>query len=136
MPIAEGEGGLLDRVRAAAKNSTSAEEMLAAAATKRYTNARIRRVLLYYLLRVTPDILRDIPTVTTLLAANETGRAYLASIRKNPGIQILTKPADYRALTPACAAQYEYTVNADALYTLCLRQPAASDFFLKEHPRF
>ncbi len=135
-PIAEGEGGLLDRIRAAASKSTSGAEMLEAAATKRYTNARIRRVLLYYLLQVSPDILRESPTVTTLLAASEKGRAYLSVIRKNPGIRIITKPADYRSLTPDEARHYRYTMEADSLYTLCRSQTLPADYFLKEHPRF
>lgn len=134
--VAEGEGGLFERIRSASKKSTSADQMLSSAATKRYTNARIRRVLLYYLLCVTPEALRQTPQVTTLLAASGTGRAYLASIRKKTEIQILTKPADYRALSPICAQQYRYTHDADALYTLCRQQPIPADFFLKEHPRF
>ncbi len=134
--IAEGKGGLLERIRTAAQKSTSAEEMIAAAATKKYTNARIRRVLLYYLLRVATDILREIPAVTTLLAASDTGRAYLASVRKNSAIRILTKPADHRALPQPAAKQYQYTLDADALYTLCRHMPVPADFFLKEHPRF
>ena len=135
-PVAEGEGGLMERIRTAAYQSTSPAEMLLSAATKRYTNARIRRVMLYYLLRVTPKILREIPTVTTLLAAGERGRAYLSSIRKNPGIHIVTKPADHRLLTPDELRQYRYTLNADMLYTLCLQNPVPADSFLKAHPRF
>lgn len=135
-PIADGEGGLLDRIRTAALKSTTPAEMLAAAATKKYTNARIRRVLLYYLLDITPDILRHTPAVTTLLAANAVGRAYLSSVRKTSGIQILTKPADYRKLMADCAREYRYTLHADALYTLCMHQPAPADMLLKAHPRF
>ncbi len=133
--VAEGEGGLFRRIHRAAQEAATPEEMLALSATKKYTNARIRRVLLYYLTGITSDVLRDTPRVTTVLAANEIGCAYLASIRKTTPLTILTKPASYRDLPNDLQAQYAHTVNADRLYTLCLPCGCEADSFLKQSPR-
>ncbi len=133
--IAEGEGGLFRRIHAAAQSARTPDEMLTLSATKRYTNARIRRVLLYYLVRVTPEILRETPQVTTVLAANEIGCAYLSSIRKTTPLSILTKPAAHRDLPPDSQAQYVHTLNADRLYTLCVPCGREADYFLKQSPR-
>ena len=119
----------------AAQNAKKPAEMITLSATKKYTNARIRRVLLYYLTKITPGILRGTPQVTTVLAANEIGCAYLSSIRKTTPLSSLTKPAAYRNLTPDLQAQYILTLNADRLYTLCVPCGRAADFFLKQSPR-
>ena len=133
--IAEGEGGLFRRIHSAAQKATSPDEMLTLSATKKYTNARIRRVLLYYLTKITPGILRETPQVTTVLAANEIGCAYLSSVRKTTPLTILTKPAAHRDLPLDLKAQYMHTINADRLYTLCVPCGREADYFLKQSPR-
>ncbi len=132
--VAEGEDGLFLRIKAAAAESTSPAEMLIRAATKKYTNARIRRVLLNYLLDITESDLKALPAVTTLLAATGVGRKYLSLIRKTCPLSILTKPADYRQLSPVLQHQYAHTMRGDALYTLCRSRTEPADLFLKKHP--
>ncbi len=133
--IAEGEGGLFRRIHRAAQKAQTPAEMLTLSATKKYTNARIRRVLLYYLTKIAPGILRETPQVTTVLAANEIGCAYLSSIRKKTPLSILTKPAACRDLPSDLQAQYTHTLNADRLYTLCIPCGRVADYFVKQSPR-
>ncbi len=132
--VAEGNGGLLARICNAANEAVSTDEMLELAKTKKYTNARIRRVLLYYLLEISPDMLKDAPRVATVLAANETGCAYLSAQRKSDAITLLTKPANYRSLDEYARLQYEHTQRADRLYTLCRQTIVPADYYLKKSP--
>ena len=132
--VAEGNGGLLSRICNAANKAASTDEMLELAKTKKYTNARIRRVLLYYLLQITPDMLKDTPRVATVLAANETGCACLSAQRKSDAITLLTKPANYRLLDEYTRFQYEHTQRADRLYTLCRQTIVPADYYLKKSP--
>ncbi len=131
---ADGDGGLFQRIRRAAEEAVSPAEMLTLAATKKYTNARIRRVLLYYLLKISRDILRESPAVTTVLAANRTGCDFLSSKRKDSPLSFITKPAEYRRLDDMARIQYERILAADRLYTLCLQNPVPADYFLRQSP--
>ncbi len=131
---ADGDGGLFQRICRAADMAVSPEEMLKLAATKKYTNARIRRVLLYYLLKISRDILHESPAVTTVLAANKTGCDFLSSHRKSSPLSFITKPAEYRRLDDAARIQYERILAADRLYTLCMNKPVPADHFLRQSP--
>jgi len=131
---ADGDGGLFQRICRAADMAVSPEEMLKLAATKKYTNARLRRVLLYYLLKISRDILHESPAVTTVLAANKTGCDFLSSHRKSSPLSFITKPAEYRRLDDAARIQYDRILAADRLYTLCLQNPVPADYFLLQSP--
>jgi predicted nucleotidyltransferase len=91
---AELGGGLAERFIEAARKATDLASLYAAAATRRYTNARIRRALFYGLCGVRESDLRTPPAYTRLLAASPVGCAYLAAIRKDCTLPVLTKPSD------------------------------------------
>ena len=95
-----------------AHECASAAEYIANLPTKKYTLARIRRTVLADMLGVKADPTGE-PDFTVLLAANERGREYLAEIKKNAAIEIVTKPAD--AVSRGFAAE----TRADELYCLC-----------------
>ena len=95
-----------------AHECVSATEFIMNLPTKKYTLARIRRTILADMLGVREDPTGE-PDFTVLLAANERGREYLAEIKKNAAIEIVTKPAD--AVSRGFAAE----TRADELYCLC-----------------
>lgn len=119
--IAELSGGLGARMCEAAKQSASLEELLSLAATKKYPRARLQRGILFALTGITPEDLRTSPAYTRLLAANETGYRFLASIRKTAQISIVTRSADYPK-TPEAIKQREWERQAEGLYELCKPQ--------------
>ncbi len=127
--IADASDGLGRRLISAAKNATSLEEFYREAATKRYTDARIRRAALYCMTGVTVDDLRRTPEYTVLLAANRRGRAFLSKI-PDTAPKIVTKPAD----APA-GRQAELSAKLDALYTLSLPKSLKSNEFLRRRPK-
>lgn len=127
--IAEAGGGLGRRLCAAAKDATDLDSMIALAATKRYTDARLRRTVMYCLTGVTEKDIRSAPTYTTLLSANKKGREFLAT-RDRDGIKIVTKPAD----APECR-QTDLSRKLDAIFTLSLPRPTGAEEFLRRSPK-
>lgn len=127
--VAEDGDGLVERICKAAKGSNSIEELLSCAYNARHTDARVNRVLLFSLLGVSDSLARSLPQYTTLLAANNKGREYLTSIRKNNSFTIVTKPAD----TPDCA-QKDILALADSFYTLAMPSKTEYDYFIKKKP--
>lgn len=126
------ENDLLRYAAKMARNSVTAAEFMEKLPTKKYTLARMRREILYAILRVTPEDYRTPPAFTLLLAANETGRAYLAEEGKNFTIPVITKPADFSALGETAKVQYELHRKADELYAYLMGWEA--DTFMKRHP--
>ena len=115
---AEMGGGLAAHICRRAREAATPEDFFASLRTKYYTDARLRRALLFGALGVTDADLRGLPTYTTLLAANKKGCAYLKEWRKahkdDPnGLTVVTKPAD----APE-GRQRELADLTDALFTL------------------
>ncbi len=128
---AEGEGGLLERIRASALGTCSPEEFFKAVRTKKYTDARIRRAMLFAMLGVKREMLKSPPPYTVLLAANGRGREYLSELRKTGTFPVITKPSDAPSdVEPWYAVQKE----ADRLYTMCTDVVGESDAYMKKHP--
>ncbi len=129
---AELGGGLASHLHRCALAAETPEGFISSAATKQYTNARLRRGMLFAVTGVTEGDLKALPTYTQLLAANGRGRQYLSAFRKaseNGGIPIITKPAD----TPD-GRQKVLNQQLDALFTLCLPQPKEAGWLMKKAP--
>ena len=126
--IAECGGGLANRICAAAREATSGEELVELIKTKAYTNARIRRAMLYCMTGVGEETMRARPEYTTLLAANESGRELLSKNRKNGGITVVTKPAD----APRESCQYKLSSRLDAIFTFALESKQSASDMLKK----
>ena len=130
----EGEGGVLERLYRAASESAGHRELFERAATKRYTDSRLRRAALYALLGVRKADLLERPALTVLLGASEKGRAYLSSVKKTAQIKILTKPSADIGAGLIEKRQAELMRSADELYSLCLREKAAAGEYLRRKP--
>ncbi|MBQ3100491.1 MAG: nucleotidyltransferase family protein [Clostridia bacterium] len=111
-------GGLAGRLCRAANEAADYAGFCNLAATKKYTNARIRRAILSAMLRVTEDSLKRPPRFTSLLAANGRGTAFLRSVKKTADIEILTRPAAGKALEGEAADQFALSYAADTLWAL------------------
>jgi predicted nucleotidyltransferase len=132
--FAEAGGGLAHRLCAAARESADLDGFFAAAASKRYTDARLRRAVINCMVGVTPADLRATPAYVQLLAANATGRELLSSMKKTSAIPVVTKPADAESLGEAAARQYTLTARADALFTLTLPTPRPVGEYIRRRP--
>lgn len=124
---AECEGGIANRLCSLAHECSSLEELYEKLSTKRYTDAKLRRALLFCLSEVERELLCSFPEYTTLLAADAKGRELLSAQRKSGGIKVVTKPAD----EPAESAQTKASRRLDAIFTLAKMQPNASGEYLR-----
>ena len=73
--------GLENRILAAVRQYNSVEEILSAVKTKRYTHARLRRILVYALLNITADMQAQLPSYARVLGFTERGATLLKSFR-------------------------------------------------------
>ena len=121
-----GREGLGNRLFRAARTAPTLERVLAAAKTKRYAHARLRRMILWAYLGLTPEQVPAEMPYLRVLAANETGRALLGRMRKSADRPVLTKPADVRRLSPGAQALFALEARAADLYALAYPDLAAA----------
>lgn len=122
----QGREGLYHRLYAASRTASSLPELLAAAKTKRYAYARLRRMVLWAYLGLDPACQLDEVPYLRPLAANGVGRTLLARMRQTASVPILTKPADVRRLSEPAKALFAQEVRATDLYTLAYPELTAA----------
>ena len=127
------QGGLAGRLHNAARKATTLDEFFELCATKKYPDARIRRGVLSALLRVKEEDLRAPVSYVRLLAANDTGRAFLAVARKKSDLCVVTRQTDLPD-TPSAMRQFELESASAVLYSKCLPSPIAADEQLRRPP--
>ncbi|MGT2682917.1 nucleotidyltransferase [Streptococcus porci] len=96
---------LASRIRSAISQSKTVDELVEQVATKRYTKARVRRVLTYILVNVME---KPLPRAVHVLGFTEKGQKYLSTIKKTVDVvvRIGREPWD------------DITQQADAVYQL------------------
>lgn len=101
------------RIKDAIKTAQSVEELVEAVATKRYTKARVRRLLTYILVHARES---DLPEAVHVLGFTEKGRQHLKSLNKQVNLvsrigkepwDVMTQKADqiYQLGNPSIAEQ-------------------------------
>lgn len=128
--FAESGDGVGRRLCRSAHRAVDIEEFYKLVSTKKYTDARLQRAVLFSLVGVRPKDLRETPKYTTILAANKKGRAFLSSRRKNSGIEIVTKPAD----APE-SRQKTLSQRIDALFSLTMQKNESAENFMRRSPK-
>lgn len=86
--------GLEHRILAAAGNCRSVSEIIEKVKTKRYTMARLRRIMVYLLLGITKEIQRTPVPYIRVLGFNETGKKILSIAKDSASLPIIVKPSD------------------------------------------
>ena len=132
----EGKEGLHRRLYEAVRSAVSVDEVLELAKTKRYAYARLRRMVLWAYLGLTPGDCPERPLYLRPLAANAMGRSLLGQMRKTAEVPVLTKPAAVRRLEEPALRLFELEARAADLYTLAYPDLAAAkpDGAWKESP--
>lgn len=129
---AECGGGVGERLLDAAYKAIDGSHMFELAATKQYTDARLRRAALFALTEVMITELKESPLFTTVLAANSKGREILSDMRRRKPLEIITKPSDGFKTEGKVLDQFKLSAFADTLYALCAG--AERDHFMKASP--
>ena len=113
-----GHEGVGQRLYNASRNAATLDAVLDNAKTKRYAYARLRRMVLWAYLGLTPAKLPASVPYLRVLAANEIGRALLGRMRKTARLPVITKPAAIRSLSPDAHRLFEIESRAADLYAL------------------
>lgn len=114
-------GGVAERMFRVACESSSGKEFFESLRTKRYTDSKLRRAVLFGMTGVRDRDLDTLPAYSTLLAANEKGRELLSECRRNEdSIQVVTKMTDISKLDSERAKrQTELAGFLSAIFTFC-----------------
>ena len=94
-------------------------DLLDAVATKKYTDARIRRALNFAFLGVKRSDLLCKPGYSLVLASSTDGRNVLREFAKSSKIPLLSAKSAHNKLSGIPAKQYEISEKADFAYSFC-----------------
>lgn len=117
--------GLENRIKEAANENITFEEMCEFIKSKRYTLARIRRVLLSCLLGIDKNIANEPLSYIRILGATENGLKILSQIKKKTSLDIITKTANFKNYNKS----FELDLRATDLYNIVCQKPLGEDFY-------
>ena len=122
--LPDGNDGSGRRLYVAAHEEASLDAITAAAKTKRYALARIRRMCMCAALGVKAGMAEELPPYARVLAANARGCALLREISRKGEIPVSTKPASVREMSAECRDIFSLGSAAHDLYVLgfCARE--------------
>lgn len=118
--IADVNEGLEYRLEKAISQATSISELYELIKTRRYTNAKIRRIILCAFLGVTKEMQERIPDCINVLACNEKGIEIIRKIKESTDITVITKHSESENLTQADKELYDFTDKCDNQFALTL----------------
>ncbi len=90
--------GIEYRIHDAALKASSLEELYTLAKTKRYSHARIRRIVLHAFMGFIADDYQDTPPYMHILAMNDGGKEILKEAKEKAKLPIITKASDFDEL--------------------------------------
>ena len=122
LPDSGASEGLPERLVRAAQQARSTEEFFELAKTKRYTHARLRRLLLWAFLGLTEADRPERPPYLKVLGCTERGRSLLKEMKEKATLPIITKPAHINKLDEDCRRLFELESRCTDLYGLFLPQ--------------
>lgn len=122
--------GLENRVYAAMRQACSVSELYALAKSKRYTAARIRRVVMSAFLGLYDELGAQSPPYIRVLGFNERGREILAMMKKSASLPVSDSLAYLRKQSEECAKFADFEARSTDMYLLGLPQirPCGFDF--------
>lgn len=114
--------GLENRILSAAKSSSDLDSLYASVKSKRFTHARIRRIILNAYLGTTAALQNAPVPYIRPLAFNKRGSELIKNAAKR-GLPIYTKSSKFTA-DSRCAEAFEQEAKAGLIYALCLPEPS------------
>lgn len=112
--------GIENRIYDAAKKAVSLEELYMLAKTKRYSHARIRRIVINSFLGITAgDASIPVPYIR-VTGFNSKGAEILRAVKGKTKLPLITKAADVSALGNEAKRIFETECSAGDVYSLCL----------------
>lgn len=116
--------GIENRIISAAKQSVSLEELYSLAKTKRYSHARIRRIVWNCLLGVTAEDLNKSVPYIRIVGFNRRGAELIKASKETANLPVISKPADLSLLDETARRVFSLECTAGDIYSLCYENPA------------
>lgn len=114
--------GLSQRLYAASRQASSLEEVYSITKTKRYTHARIRRMVLWSFLGLSTDSIPETPPYIRVLGFTSRGQELLKEMKKTASLPVIVKPAHAAKLSAEARAVFELEARSTGVYDLCRKQ--------------
>lgn len=119
--------GIENRIVNAAKEAKSLEELYSLAKTKRYTHARIRRIILNHFLCVTADASAISAPYIRVTGFNENGAELIRMLKKTAKLPVITKAADVANAGEKAQKIFSLECTAGDIFSLCLPENDTSE---------
>lgn len=117
--------GIENRILSAAAQANSLEELYDLSKTKRYTHARIRRIILNCVLGITAaDLATPVPYIR-LLGLNGRGAELLKISKDTRKMPLVAKTADIGEMDQTAKRLFDIECKASDIYTLCSKNTVA-----------
>ena len=116
--------GLENRLYEVSRSALAAQQLYDGVKSKRYSHARIRRLVLSALLSI-PARLPDTPPYFRVLAMNENGRELLRAAARTSTLPLAIRPRDFRNAGEEIDSLFQLEARSTDLYALCLPSPPA-----------
>ncbi len=126
--------GIENRIAFAAQEACSLDEVYAMAKTKRYTHARIRRIVMSTFLGITAKDAEGVPPYIRVLGFSEDGRALLRQANGCCDLPVVMKYSDVKKLDDKAKRVFELECRAADIHSLCFPVPAACASVQKSTP--
>ncbi len=124
--------GLCDRLYAAAQQARSLEELYDLTKTKRYTHARIRRMVLWAFLGLTEADRPDALPYLRVLGFTPRGQQLLKQMKTAASLPVIVKPAHVSKLSPEAQRVFQLEARCTGMYDLCRyffrREPGKNEY--------
>ena len=111
--------GLPRRLERAGRSCTSVQEFFNLVKVKRFTHARLRRLVLRAYLGITAGDLPPSPPYLRVLGINHRGRAVLRAMKDRARLPLVTKPAHIAQLSEPAQKLFALEARCTDLYDLC-----------------
>lgn len=115
--------GIENRILSAAKQARNLEELYSGAKTKRYSHARIRRIIWNCFLGVTADDLALPVPYIRISGFNKKGAELIKAAKETAVLPVISKPADLQTLGETAQRVFSLERVAGDIYALCMESP-------------
>lgn len=112
--------GIENRIVSAAKQASSLGELYSFAKTKRYSHARIRRIVTNHFLTVTAEDLQIPVPYIRVMGFNKNGAELLKIAKNQASLPVITKAADVVALGAQAQRIFSLECIAGDIFALCM----------------
>lgn len=113
--------GLENRIKAFSKDNNDVETLVEKVSTKRYTQARVRRILTANFLGIDKYMIEDClecKLYTKILAVDENAKDLISIVNSYSSVPVLTRKSDVSSLKKTALKCFELDVLANDLYNL------------------